>query len=135
MYTIILTKAAFLHHDYFSMYTNVMPQNIRDFVHQRRNCEDLAMQFLIANATSLAPLYIKGHLNDLGVLNGISTSKNIASASHMEERSHCLDQLAKIYGRNPLVRSRVIVDSAANGWTNVPSSWYEYVSSDLWSFS
>lgn len=135
MYTIILTKAAFLHHDYFNLYTNVMPQKIRDFVDKGRNCEDIAMQFLIANTTSLAPLYIKGHVNDLGVLNGISTSKNVASASHMENRSKCLDKLVKIYGRNPLVRSHVIVDSAANGWTNVPSTWYEYISSDLWSFS
>lgn len=135
MYTMILTKAAFLHHDYFSLYTNVMPQKIRDFVDKGRNCEDIAMQFLVANVTSLAPLYIKGHVSDLGVLNGISTSKNVASASHMDKRSQCLDQLVKIYGRNPLVRSHVIVDSAANGWTNVPSTWYEYISSDLWSFS
>jgi Glycosyl transferase family 64 domain len=27
-YSIILTKAAFLHHDYFNMYTNVMPKEI-----------------------------------------------------------------------------------------------------------
>lgn len=135
MYTIILTKAAFLHHDYLNLYTNVMPQNIRDFVDKGRNCEDLAMQFLIANTTSLAPLYIKGHLNDLGVLNGISTSKNVASAGHMDERSQCLDKLVKFYGRNPLVGSHVIVDSAANGWNNAPSTWYEYISSDLWSFS
>lgn len=61
-YSIMLTKAAFLHHDYFNLYTNVMPQSIRDLVDKGRNCEDIAMQFLIANTTSLPPIYVRGNL-------------------------------------------------------------------------
>jgi putative ATP-binding cassette transporter len=69
---------------------------------------------------------------DLGVFNGISTSKNVANAGHMGDRSRCLNSLTSIYGRVPLVISHVIVDHASNGWTNVPSSWWEFISSDLW---
>lgn len=133
-YSIILTKAALLHHDYFNMYTNLMPQTIRDLVDKNRNCEDIAMQFLIANLTSLPPVYVKGHLEDMGPLNGISTSKNVISASHMDKRSECLNLLVGEYGYNPLVLSHIIVDSAANGWTNAPSTWWEFISSDLWSW-
>lgn len=85
-YSIILTKAAFLHHDYFRMYTYTMPQHIRSYIDEARNCEDVAMQFLVANHSSLPPVYVKGHLKDLGVLNGISTSHNVAKAGHMDER-------------------------------------------------
>ena len=62
-YSIILTKAAFLHHDYFGLYTSAMPSAIRSLVDSERNCEDIAMQFLISNSTGLPPVYIKGHLD------------------------------------------------------------------------
>lgn len=132
MYSIILTKAAIFHHDFLHQYTTIMPQSIRDLVDNSRNCEDIAMQFMIANVTGNPPIYVKGHLGDLGSLNGISTSTNIVSAKHMGKRSECLNSLVAAYGRNPLVSSHIIVDSASNGWTNSPSTWFEYISSDLW---
>jgi hypothetical protein len=66
------------------------------------------------------------------VLGGISTHQNIIKAGHMQDRSRCLNDLEKIYNGVPLVASKMIVDSAGNGWTNVPSTMYEYLSSDLW---
>jgi Glycosyl transferase family 64 domain len=134
-YSIVLTKAAFINHDYFNMYTNEMPSTIRELVDKERNCEDLAMQFLVSAHSNLPPIFVKGHLQDLGVLNGISTSKNVVSAGHMDKRSQCLNDLVDIYERNPLIRSHMIVDSASNGWTNAPSTWMEYISSDLWKFT
>jgi len=134
-YSIILTKAAFLHHRYFHLYTNVMPEKIRKYVDDSRNCEDLAMQFLVSNITGLRPIYIKGHLTDLGVLNGISTSKNVIAAGHMDKRTDCLNELVKLYDNKlPLIKSHIIIDAAANKWTNEPSTWWEYISSDLWNF-
>lgn len=105
---------------------------VRELVDKVRNCEDIAMQFLIANVTRLPPIFVKGHLEDKGVLGGISTSSNIITASHMGQRGQCLDDLVSVFGGNPLVPSHIVVDSAANGWTNAPSTWMEYISSDLW---
>jgi len=134
-YSIILTKAALLHHDFLLSYTNNMPQTVRDLVDRSRNCEDIAMQFLMANSTGLPPIYVKGHLSDLGVFNGLSTNQNIASAGHMDARSQCLNDLEAIYGHNPLVESSVVVDSGLAGWwANEPSTWFEFISSDLWNF-
>lgn len=133
-YSIVLTKAAFLHHDYFQLYTETMPAGVHAFIDTGRNCEDIAMQYLVSNVTSLPPVYVKGHLSDLGVLGGISTSRNIAAAAHMDARSNCLNRLSGFFGGTPLVYSNYIVDYASNGWFNAPSTWGEYISSDLWSF-
>lgn len=131
-YSIILTKAAILHHDFFAIYQSPKQKAVRELVDERWNCEDIAMQFLIANETGLPPIYVKGHIEDKGVLGGISTHQNIIKAGHMQDRSRCLNDLEKIYNGVPLVASKMIVDSAGNGWTNVPSTMYEYLSSDLW---
>ena len=55
VYSMVLTKAAFCHHKYFEMYTNDLPKAVWDFVHENKNCEDIAMQFMISNATGLPP--------------------------------------------------------------------------------
>jgi len=132
VYSIVLTKAAIFNHKFLELYTTAMPQSIRDLVDTEKNCEDLAMQFLIANTTGLPPIYVKGHLSDLGVFSGISTSKGIAAAGHMDARSQCLNDLETLYGHVPLIPSRIIVDNAGNWWVNAPSSWWEFISSDLW---
>jgi hypothetical protein len=133
VYSIILTKAAILHHNFLTMYTNDMPVSIRDLVDHERNCEDIAMQFMMSNHTGLSPIYVKGHLRDLGVFSGLSTSHSVAKAKHMDARSKCLNELTNIYGgANPLVTSHHIVDSASNGWVYTPSTVFEYISSDLW---
>jgi len=219
LYSIILTKAAILHHDYFELYSQPHHAMVRNLVDRRRNCEDIAMQFLVANTTMLPPIYVKvslvlisidasciwlyihvevllqskhlapcfpsgfwlnwtvfmddmssnfmilfntkllvmnwwsgwewhwnkllipyvllggitqGHVDDLGVLGGISTSQNVAQAGHMRDRSSCLNDLERIYHSMPLVASHMIVDTANNGWTNAPANLYEYLSSDLW---
>jgi hypothetical protein len=133
VYSIILTKAAILHHDFLTRYTHEMPMSIRNLVDHERNCEDIAMQFMMSNHTGLSPIYVKGHLRDLGVFSGISTSHNVAKAKHMDSRSRCLNELTTIYGGvNPLVTSHHIVDSASNGWAYTPSTVFEYISSDLW---
>jgi len=133
-YSIILTKAAFIHHDYFHYYTRTMSSKIHDLIDKNRNCEDIAMQFLISNIINLPPIYVKGHLEDAGVLGGISTKTNVVTASHMDARSQCINDLIHIYGKNPLIESNFIVDNAANGFTNSPSTWFEYISSDLWNW-
>ncbi|KAH7435760.1 hypothetical protein KP509_06G078600 [Ceratopteris richardii] len=50
-YSMVLSKCAFLHQKYLDLYTDHMPVQIRDYVTHKRNCEDIAMYFLVANAT------------------------------------------------------------------------------------
>jgi hypothetical protein len=39
-----------------------------------RNCEDIAMQFAVSNATNLPPVWVQGRYTDAGGLDGISTT-------------------------------------------------------------
>lgn len=48
-YNIILTSGAFLHRNYLFAYWNTMPLAIREWVDKTTNCEDIAMNFLIAH--------------------------------------------------------------------------------------
>lgn len=40
------------------MYTTAMPGDIKEWVDEHMNCEDIAMNFLIANITGKAPLKV-----------------------------------------------------------------------------
>ncbi|OWM69976.1 hypothetical protein CDL15_Pgr025825 [Punica granatum] len=59
-YSMVLSKAAFFHKKYLNMYTYEMPASIREYVTRNRNCEDIAMSFLVANATDAPAIWVKG---------------------------------------------------------------------------
>jgi len=130
-YSIIITKAAFLHRDFLDLYTFKMPQEIRDYVDDKMNCEDIAMQFLVANETGLPPTYVRGALADLGAFNGLS-AKSWNKGGHMAARNDCLNDLVELYGgKMPLVKGHNIAAPASSWWINQPATWLEYFSSDL----
>ncbi|XWS74837.1 hypothetical protein CRYUN_Cryun01aG0032100 [Craigia yunnanensis] len=59
-YSMVLSKAAFFHKKYLKLYTDEMPASIKEFITRNRNCEDIAMSFLVANATGAPPIWVKG---------------------------------------------------------------------------
>jgi len=94
-FNMILTKACFLHSKYLDLYSgDVHPQEIRDYVDKHKNCEDVAMSLLVANATMSEPLYVEGSVTDTGLFGGISTG-----TGHMLTRSDCLTDLSRVYAR------------------------------------
>lgn len=105
-YSMVLSKAAFFHKKYLYMYTKDMPASIRKYVTRSRNCEDIALSFLVANATGAPPIWVKGKIYEIGST-GISSL-----GGHSEKRSHCVNRFAAEYGRMPLVPTSVkAVDS------------------------
>ena len=52
IYSIILTKVSFLHQDYLDEYFNVIPTHFLDYIDAHRNCEDIAMAYVIAVTVS-----------------------------------------------------------------------------------
>lgn len=40
------------------MYTTAMPGDIKEWVDEHMNCEDIAMNFLVANTTGKAPIKV-----------------------------------------------------------------------------
>lgn len=54
----VLTGAAFLHKYWSYMYTKKLTPEIRDWVDENMNCEDIAMNFLVANVTNQPPIKV-----------------------------------------------------------------------------
>ena len=60
-------QGAFLHRDYLQLYTAGMPPGVHAYVDLHRNCEDIAMAFVVANLTRAPPEYARApSLRDLG---------------------------------------------------------------------
>ncbi|XP_055842847.1 exostosin-2 [Episyrphus balteatus] len=99
--SMVLTGAAF-HHKYWSyMYTNAMPGDIKDWVDEHMNCEDIAMNFLVANITNKPPIKVTPR-KKFKCPECTNTEMLSADLNHMMERSACIDRFAKIYGSMPL---------------------------------
>lgn len=156
-FNIILTKASFFHKMYLEMYHDDKenPREVLDYVDQHKNCEDIAMAFLVARHAKSkrtqqtqhnqeepfycvdCPVYIHGKIQDLGLFNGISTSGgSLAPSGHMEKRSMCLDALTDIYKEKrgweyPLWDVSLSDQSWTHTfgwWLNAPSNVYEWFS-------
>ncbi|XP_017120262.1 exostosin-2 [Drosophila elegans] len=99
--SMVLTGAAF-HHKYWShMYTHAMPGDIKDWVDEHMNCEDIAMNFLVANITNNPPIKVTPR-KKFKCPECTNTEMLSADLNHMRERSACIDRFSKIYGRMPL---------------------------------
>ncbi|KAF5738465.1 glycosyltransferase family 64 protein C4 [Tripterygium wilfordii] len=109
-YSMVLSKAAFFHKKYLKLYTNEMPASIREYVTKNRNCEDIAMSFLVANATGAPPIWVKGKIFEIGST-GISSL-----GGHSEKRTRCVNRFAMEYGRMPLVSTFVKAVDSRNAW-------------------
>lgn len=109
-YSMLLPKAAFFHRNYLDLYTYNMPSSIRDYVTRERNCEDIAMSLLVANATGVPPIWVKGKMYEIGS-SGISSLKR-----HSKRRNKCLNDFVSLFGRMPLVPTNVKAVDARFEW-------------------
>jgi hypothetical protein len=109
-YTLALDSAMFFHRKYLYMYTYEMSQQVRDHVDQVRNCEDIALPYLIAIHSKFPTIMIDNqrdlkHMqfeNEKGKHVGINTE-----SGHYEKRHNCLNLFAKLMydGKMPLFRT------------------------------
>ncbi|XP_058086854.1 glycosylinositol phosphorylceramide mannosyl transferase 1-like [Magnolia sinica] len=109
-YSMVLSKASFFHRKYLDLYTYKMPSSIQDYVTRERNCEDIAMSLLVANATGAPPIWVKGKIYEIGA-SGISSLKG-----HSKRRDKCLNDFISLYGTMPLVSTNVKAVDAKHEW-------------------
>uniref|UniRef100_A0A7N0THD0 Glycosyl transferase 64 domain-containing protein n=1 Tax=Kalanchoe fedtschenkoi TaxID=63787 RepID=A0A7N0THD0_KALFE len=109
-YSMVLTKAAFLHKKYLKLYTNDLPSSIKEYITKNRNCEDIAMSFLVANVTGSPPIWVQGKINEIGST-GISSL-----GGHTEKRSECVNWFAAEFGRMPLVPTSLKAVDSRRSW-------------------
>ncbi|XP_064489139.1 exostosin-3-like isoform X2 [Ornithodoros turicata] len=106
--SMVLTGAAFFHKHYSYLYTNVMPQAIRDKVDEYMNCEDIAMNFLVSHVTRKPPLKVTSRWTFRCPGCAASLSED---DSHFQERHKCINFFAQVYGYMPLLYTQFRLDS------------------------
>ena len=104
--SMVLTGVAFYHKYWHYLYTAAPSEQqklIKDWVDEHINCEDIAFNLLVANATGKAPIKV-GPRKKFKCSTPTCENSGMLSAapSHLEERSSCLDKFVTIYGHNPL---------------------------------
>uniref|UniRef100_A0A0K2T5T3 Exostosin-2 n=1 Tax=Lepeophtheirus salmonis TaxID=72036 RepID=A0A0K2T5T3_LEPSM len=104
--SMVLTGAAFYHkywNHVFSSGMDPVVSKMKSWVDGRMNCEDIAMNFLIANMTGQAPIKVtprkKFRCSTPECLNVNMISGGL---THMVERSECVNHFAHLYGYMPL---------------------------------
>ncbi|KAG5888524.1 hypothetical protein JTB14_009576 [Gonioctena quinquepunctata] len=100
--SMVLTGAAFLHKYWSYLYTRDMPSEVKDWVDEHMNCEDIAMNFLVANVTNKPPIKVTPR-KKFKCPECTSNEMLSADLGHMVERSQCVDRFAKAFGRMPLM--------------------------------
>lgn len=99
--SMVLTGAAFLHKFWSYLYTKDLPSEVRDWVDEHMNCEDIAMNFLVANLTNKPPIKVTPR-KKFKCPECTTNEMLSADLGHMVERSQCVDRFAKAFGRMPL---------------------------------
>ncbi|XP_071804168.1 exostosin-like 3 [Asterias amurensis] len=106
--SMVLTGAAFFHKYYAYLYSNIMPQVIRDKVDEYMNCEDIAMNFLVSHVTRKPPVKVTSRWTFRCPSCPEALSKD---DWHFKERHKCMQFFTRIYGYMPLLYTQFRVDS------------------------
>lgn len=106
--SMVLTGGAFFHRYYTYAYTQLMPEAIRSIVDKFMNCEDVAMNFLVAHLTRKPPIKVTSRWTFHCATCATSLSED---DTHFMERHECLNIFTAIYGYMPLLNTQHRSDS------------------------
>lgn len=106
--SMVLTGAAFFHKYYMYLYSNWLPQAIRDKVDEYFNCEDIAMNFLVSHLTRLPPVKVTSRWTFRCPVCPISLSED---DTHFQERHKCINFFTQVFGYTPLLNTQYRADS------------------------
>ena len=107
-YSIMLTKALVISIDYVYKYDCLLHPQLKNYVTQQVNCEDILMNYLVASMTGEGPLFVAARpAVDLGRKTGLSVKDGSPSTAFKDARSVCMVYFSKLFGGNPLRYSHV----------------------------
>jgi hypothetical protein len=118
-FSIMLTKAAFCKSEYLQMYDEAVPAQAKLYVDELKNCEDIAMQILIASVSRKPPVYVPAPMWYYWVANwrGYGVAGISKKDGHLDARGRCVTDLSRmisdqkdaaITGQTPLVSTSLI---------------------------
>lgn len=115
-YSLLLTKLMILATDYLYQYTCLMPRGVKEYIDANMNCEDIAMNFIVANSTNQGPLLVNGKPRDWGdtrnSIGDLSSSALSAKKQHRKNRGDCITVFHRLWEGMPL---RYSYGKAING--------------------
>ena len=86
-FSMVLTKFMVLDASFLEAYHKLLTSDMKDFIRESRNCEDIGMNFVAANLTGMPPVYLEdGSKIDFGSESGIWKR-----AGHSQVRSRCMN--------------------------------------------
>uniref|UniRef100_A0A5F8GA60 Exostosin like glycosyltransferase 1 n=1 Tax=Monodelphis domestica TaxID=13616 RepID=A0A5F8GA60_MONDO len=91
-FSMVLMDAAFYHRYYHVLFTHFLPAPLRDLVDELSECEDILMNFLVAEVTKLPPIKVLQH------------------AQGEQPSRDCISKFASWFGHMPLVHSQLRLD-------------------------
>ena len=100
LYSMILTKAAFLHKEYMRKFSETLGPEILNMIDSFMNCEDIAMNVVISDHCKCAAamrIDPRLPLEDFGGKSGLHKRHK-----HTTQRDECLNRLVKKYHYMPL---------------------------------
>lgn len=104
--SLVLTGAAFYHHHYHTLFFSKLPEEIISWVDHNMNCEDIAMNFLIANYTDKAPIKVtprkKFSCTTCQSSDNLSKGSLSQINNYYDMRSYCLNYFARVFNKMPL---------------------------------
>ncbi|CAG5017817.1 unnamed protein product [Parnassius apollo] len=106
--SMVLTGAAFVHRYYLWAYWRALPAAVRDYVDQYMNCEDIAMNFLVAHITRKPPVKVTSRWTFRCPGCPVTLS---ADETHFHERHKCIQFFSQVMGYTPLLSTQFRADS------------------------
>lgn len=103
-YNMILTGLTFVHIAFLDYYSSsdVLMTQIRDYVDEHFNCEDIAMNYMTQYITGCPTIYAKGKGGARLTPKPKGMPRIGNNKGHLARRTACLNDFNKMFGRNPL---------------------------------
>ena len=120
--SMVLTGAVFLHSYYLHLYSSWLPASIRRVVDEFMNCEDIAMNFLVAHISRQPPIKVTSRIQ----FSCDKCSSLWTRPDHYKERSQCINMFVDEFGYLPLLYTQFRADSMLYR-TQQPSQCYRDV--------
>ncbi|XP_071692185.1 glycosyltransferase family protein 64 C3 [Rutidosis leptorrhynchoides] len=112
-YSILLTKFMLMKTEYLYKYScegGARMANARSIVEEMSNCEDILMNFVVANETSLGPVLVGAKRvrdwgdarNDGGPVDEVAVGLSSRRKDHRKRRGDCIQEFHRVLGKMPL---------------------------------
>uniref|UniRef100_F6UQF2 Exostosin like glycosyltransferase 1 n=1 Tax=Monodelphis domestica TaxID=13616 RepID=F6UQF2_MONDO len=104
-FSMVLMDAAFYHRYYHVLFTHFLPAPLRDLVDELSECEDILMNFLVAEVTKLPPIKVPQRKHCYNLTPGLPGPPRREQPSR-----DCISKFASWFGHMPLVHSQLRLD-------------------------